>query len=346
MNNDRFWQLVSRHLAGEASVEEEAELQDFIEQLPEYKKRYEVLVSYWGKSKQREALDVDNAYLKIREQISSDSHSGAPKVQRKIFFLNYTWAARIAATLLIATGIGLYLYYSTPARTYLVRLAWDVKQNSKGERSKITLADGTTVWLNAESTLKYPEEFSPGSREVYLSGEAFFNVAKNPQKPFIIHLNNGKVRVLGTSFNVKAFDNDNIIETSVVTGKVAFIPEKFKADISPDTVLLLPNHKAVYSKQLKTVNTERTNSVDDKAWVDGRMIFKSETFEQIARELERNYGKQVVFSSENLKSCRFTATFQNNTLEEVMMLLSQTNDYQYEIKEDKLIINGTGCTGK
>ena len=111
------------------------------------------------------------------------------------------------------------------------------KQNAKGVKSTIELADGSKIWLNADSKVQYPALFNGSTREVYLNGEAFFDIAKNPSKPFIIHLSNGTVRVLGTSFNIKAYDNEPVVETSVATGKVAFIP-KLKNNQRADTVFL------------------------------------------------------------------------------------------------------------
>lgn len=341
MIDSRFWLLVSRHLAGEASVEEEQELQDLVNSSEEIRLRYEAVLSYWGKSKQREDIDVDHAYGKLLSRIHRDGKPVQIQTSRSVLS---SWVVRLAASVVILLGLGLYFFNALSDQAFWVKLTWDMHENSKGERSKIVLADGSMVWLNAESKLTFPETFSSDTREVYLTGEAFFDVAKNPAKPFIIHLKNGDVRVLGTSFNVKAFEGDGTIETSVLTGKVAFIPEPQETKEHRDTILLTPNQKAVYQKLSKITRTASTNSNEDRAWIDGTLVFKSERLDNIATILERTYGKKVILQSEAIKSCRITGTFRNNTLEEVIMLISQTRDYQYSITNEKLLINGTGCS--
>jgi ferric-dicitrate binding protein FerR (iron transport regulator) len=336
MSKDRFWLLLSRHLAGEASPEEEQELKNFLETSPENKLRYDALLKLWGRSKQQQALDVEHAYQKVISQIQPLQKR---ETQSRKFITS--WVVRIAAVLLIGFGISLY-FFSRSNQTVWDSLTYQVKENAKGERSKITLSDGTTVWLNADSKLSYPAEFAADTREVYLIGEAFFDVTKNSSRPFIIHLKEGDVRVLGTSFNIKAFDDEPVVETSVVTGKVAFIPIEKRA-VEKDTVLLTPNFKVVYTKKFKRVSKEKTNGAEDKAWVEGKLVFKSMRFADIGKVLERTYGKRVIFDNTDLKNCRLTGTFQNNSLEEVMSLFAETKDYTYSITGSELHVRGTGC---
>ena len=143
--------------------------------------------------------------------------------------------------------------------------------------------------------------------------------------------------MLGTSFNIRAYDDEDRIETSVTTGKVAFIPKQPKGGGS-DTVFLTPNRKLQYSFLSGKLMTQSTRSTDDKAWIEGRMIFKSMTLEDIARELERNFGKKVVFRSDVPKQYRLTGSFHNNTLEEIMFYLSKTKEFSYQITNEELLI--------
>jgi ferric-dicitrate binding protein FerR (iron transport regulator) len=133
------------------------------------------------------------------------------------------------------------------------------KQNAKGVKSTITLPEGSKIWLNADSKLSYPVAFNDKTREVYLRGEAFFDIRKNPDKPFIIHLANGTIHVLGTSFNVRAYDDEDKIETSVSTGKVAFIP-KSPRQTRPDTVFLTRDKKVSYRFGSGELVTQATRS--------------------------------------------------------------------------------------
>ena len=341
MDFDRFWILVSRSLAGESSQEEEEELKSMVEKSMPHRLRYEAILKHWGKSKQRADIDIENAYQRVREVISGIEQG----TSRNLYPTNniVSWVARIAAVLTIAIGIGMYL--NAYQETIWVKLAWHSKENAKGERSKITLPDGSTVWLNADSELRYPEEFSADAREIFLTGEAFFDVTKNPKKPFIIHLADGQVRVLGTTFNVKAFDGDSLVETSVVTGKVAFIPNTTAGHLQ-DTMLLTPDHKAVYSRTFKKLSMEKTNGSEEKAWTEGRLIFRSARFDEVAKTLERTYARKITFAADDLRNCRLTGTFQSNSLEEVIALISETKDYKYSISPQEVIISGVGCSPK
>lgn len=212
------------------------------------------------------------------------------------------------------------------------------KLNGKGVKSTIALADGSKVWLNADSKIQYPARFTGNTREVFLNGEAFFDIEKNPEKPFIIHLTNGTIRVLGTSFNVKAYDGETIVETSVATGKVAFIP-KLRNSAKADTIFLTPNNKVVYELNTEHATTASTVSDDDKAWIEGKLIFRSMLFDDIAIALERNFGKKVVFNDTTIRNYRLTGSFENNTLQEILYYLSKTKSFQYTISDDEILIS-------
>ncbi len=338
MKDDRFWVLLSRHLAHEASEEEEGELKVLIEKSEEMKIRYESILMYWGKSQHQIDINSDRAYSNVLDRIDKVR----PQSQMKVKSNYLHWVVRLAASIVLAMVAGWYFYTPTASQKILNALTWSSKTTAKGERTKITLSDGSSVWLNADSEIRYPKEFDGGAREIYLSGEAFFEVTKNPAKPFIIHLSNGDVRVLGTSFNIKAFDDEPNIETSVLTGKVAFIGTSLNSQ--RDTIRITPNYKVVYSKHSRQAKKQPTNSIDDKSWVDGRLVFKSQRFDEVAKVLERNFGTTIIFGNEDLKNCKLTGTFQNNSLKDVMELFSNTKDYTYTISENECVIGGSGCS--
>ena len=196
--------------------------------------------------------------------------------------------------------------------------------------------------MNADSKIQYPRKFTGSTREVYLSGEAFFEVVKNPHKPFIIHLSNGTVRVLGTSFNIRAYDNEKIIETSVATGKVAFIPKYGQKGKRQDTVFLTADKKVRYLFTKEVAIVEPTVSKEDRAWIGGRLIFKGMSFEDIGVELERSFGKKVIFLSDSVRDFRMTGSFQNNSLEEIFFYLSRSTEFNYKITNDEVLISDGG----
>src|SRR5687767_13050059 len=324
MYENRFLLLMTRKLSGEASQSELDELAGLLSADPALKEEADVYIRYWEQQQQEQTANTESALRKVLSQISIDTETGDSLAEEAPVKKIPVWKmiTRVAAMLVLLAGLGIGAYKifinpksATPVQGNLVQ-----KQNAKGVKSTIELADGSKIWLNADSKVQYPALFNGNTREVYLNGEAFFDIAKNPSKPFIIHLSNGTVRVLGTSFNIKAYDNEPVVETSVATGKVAFIP-RLKNNRKADTVFLTPNNKVVYRLDEEKISTAATVSSEDKAWTEGKMIFRSMSFEEIAVELERNFGKKVLFRNEEARNYRLTGSFQNNSLAEILFYL-------------------------
>ncbi len=337
MHNDQFLLLVTKKFAGEASAAELKELDQLLNAHPDYVKQYKVLSQYWEQHENPNQVFVEEALQKTLYRLNLPVIAIDEKpVKRRIFLMSFiAVAASVAAVLLV----GLFFTQQPKQTDVAATIAGlEKKQNSKGTKSIIQLADGSKVWLNADSKIQYPPLFSGNTREVYLNGEAFFEVAKNPKKPFIIHLANGTVRVLGTSFNIRAYDNEQTVQTSVATGRVAFIPKYKASGKKQDTVFLTPNNKAFYIYNTEKIDVVPTNAKDDNAWTEGRMIFKAIRLQDIAVELERNFAIRVVFADSTSKAYVLTGSFQNNTLEEVMYYLSKTKGFYYKLTNNELLI--------
>ncbi|TKK71027.1 DUF4974 domain-containing protein [Ilyomonas limi] len=350
MTQNRFVYLISRELSGDASPEEELELQNMLKEDVLLLKKYGAFQKMRMQQAKDKQPDVEQALEKVWMQIAQDSSNNADKkgAEKKRNNLRFMRLTGIAATVILLVGVGLFYVMmkkkQAPAGISDITLFEKSfnpieKQNVKGTKSSIVLSDGSKIWLNADSKLEYPGVFEGKTREVYLSGEAFFEVAKNPARPFIIHLDNGTVRVLGTSFNIKAYKGSEVVETSVSTGRVAFIPKKKKAHNTNDTTFLTHNIKAVYSVETGEIRTLATVSSDDKAWTEGKLIFKALTFKDIATELERTFGKKIVFEDEDIKQYRLTGSFGNNSLDEILYYLSLSKPFAYHISDEEIVIN-------
>ncbi|PZR22654.1 MAG: hypothetical protein DI535_25755 [Citrobacter freundii] len=341
MHENRFLLLVTRKLSGEASPGELEELADLIKKDPSLKEEYDILSRYWQLETPEQTVNTELALQKTLMQLGIEADL-QPEIEEPRIRKIPVWkkVMRMAAAVVVLGGlsIGLYSLVNTSSSTGAEHKDLVQKLNAKGVKSTIALADGSKVWLNADSKLQYPKSFTGNTREVYLNGEAFFDIEKNPSKPFIIHLAKGTIRVLGTSFNIKAYDNEPIVETSVSTGKVAFIP-KLKNNAKADTIFLTPNNKVTYQLETEKTTTEATVSEEDKAWTEGKLIFRSMLFEEIAIELERNFGKRVVFDDEQIKSYKLTGSFQNNTLSEILYYLSKTKSFSYSITDEQIVIS-------
>ncbi len=158
-----------------------------------------------------------------------------------------------------------------------------------GKRSDITLADGTHIWLNSGSQLSYPSEFKSDSREVFLSGEAFFDVQSNPDKPFYVVTQNIRIKVLGTRFNVSSYNEDNTTQTVLVEGKVVAGTNKLFAK----TIDLVPGERMIYDKSNENLSKDRVDVRLFASWVSGYLIFENEPITEVYKKLERYYNQQI-----------------------------------------------------
>jgi ferric-dicitrate binding protein FerR (iron transport regulator) len=208
-----------------------------------------------------------------------------------------------------------------------------------GARERVLLPDGSEVWLNAASTLSYPEKFG-ATREVLLQGEAFFKVSKDKSKPFIIRTGNFYTTVLGTSFNIKAYDADRQVRVSVATGKVAVSVADTVADEVQQLALLTPQEQITYYHDTRAFQTERIAIDHARSWMNGALAFKQASVMEVASTLQRWYGTpvEVVGITANTV-CTFTANFKEGaSLHDVLETLSLTRKIDYSMEGDKAVI--------
>ncbi|WP_298733236.1 FecR domain-containing protein [uncultured Chitinophaga sp.] len=345
LNEDPFITLVTKKLAGEASPQELQQLDTLLQADEHLRERYTILQQYFAETAQRSSNNAEQALQRTlaRIQPSAAPAPVSPAKSRKGLVRSIYIGASVAAALTLLLGVSWIFRRQQPAKqlaaTHTDTAKWQNRQNGKATKAILELTDGSKIWLNADSKLTYPEVFTGASREVYLEGEAFFEVANNEAKPFIIRLHKGTIKVLGTSFNIRAYDNEPV-QTSVTTGKVAFIPKYDEnSEQQPDTILITPDVKVTFTQQTGNIVKENTSSQDDKAWTEGRLVFRNATLESIAMELERTFGKKVRFNTETPKHYRLTGSFQHNSLEEIMFYLARSRAFHYEITDSTLTIN-------
>lgn len=209
----------------------------------------------------------------------------------------------------------------------------------KGVRSRITLADGTQVWLNADSRMQYARDFMSGdTREVYLQGEAFFDVKPDPSRPFIVHIHDVEIRVLGTAFNVKGYAEDSRIEATLVHGKISI-----EGDIYED-VTLAANQRAILMKEEKGLVVENNVETDTyTAWRRGILVFDDQPLYEILPILERTFNVTIHTEDAYALDCRFTAKIRNKSLEEVLELFRTSDTIGYTIAGKDVYIKGSFC---
>jgi transmembrane sensor len=214
-------------------------------------------------------------------------------------------------------------------------ISLEERVNPNGQRSSLMLPDGSKVWLNAGSKLKYYSNLNDRkTREVFLDGEAFFEVSKNKKKPFIVRTNSLAIKVLGTAFNVKSYPEEKTVETTLVEGAVA-INEK------SDNVLLKPSQQAVFSKQEKKIRLFDVDPTIATSWKDGKLVFEDERFEDVIQKLERWYGVDLEVNEG--KSCRINFKIGKESLKEVLENIKIATNLQYKLIGNKTVIDIKDC---
>lgn len=283
-----------------------------------------------------DTIDADLQDI-IFKNIQSKIKESEPAQTNRIKHLHnilYSWkmiAASIAVIFLI--GIGAYLINNT---NNIV----DNKKNdnpycffvSPGQKGTILLADGTKVYLNSDTRISFGNDYNMDSRKVNLDGEAYFEVAKNPHKKFIVSCKGIEVEALGTEFNVKGYKSDSLITTTLARGKVKVSNEK-------QSLILLPKDVATYNpnKQSLVASTVDDISIAD-FWRSGQLVFKGETLSSISKTLERMYAVKIHIKDDKLKRMKFTGTIQNNSLNNVMHIISLSYPIRYRVADSTITI--------
>jgi transmembrane sensor len=242
--------------------------------------------------------------------------------------------AAIIALPIIALGIWQFSRENTE-KQMVEPLVWQEKINPHGRRSQFMLPDGSRVNLNAGSILKFPEQFSDSIREVYLEGEAFFEVVKNPEKPFIVKTSQIQARVLGTSFNVRAYPNEKIEQVALATGKIQ-VDNIVKTG---ETLLLLPNELAQFDEQNQSMNKGKFDKNKLLAWKDGILEFDKANLEDVLPVLERWYGVHFEILTTKTIQGKFTGRFEKQSLDVVLRVLSETSNFHYKIEKNTVKIS-------
>ncbi len=206
-----------------------------------------------------------------------------------------------------------------------------------GRNFEVTLSDGTKVHLNSGSKLKYPIQFIKGEkRNVFLEGEAYFEVTKNKEQPFTVNADNMSLEVLGTVFNIMAYPEDSKITTVLVEGSVAI---SHSSKINDSKTLLKPNQQAFWNKSDGKINIKPVKPNIYTAWTEGRTVFEHMAFKNILKKLERRYNVKITNHNEHLANEEFTATFDYESITQVLTSFSKNYPFDFNIEDDKIIIN-------
>jgi transmembrane sensor len=257
-------------------------------------------------------VNVDSAYLKVSRRIKTQSQT------TRIITIITRIAAVLTLPLLAFTVWSLFFQQKT-LELAPNEITWHEIQSPAGMRSHVVLPDGSNLWLNAESKIKYSIPFTRQNREVELSGEAFLKVVKNEKAPFIVNAGTASVKVLGTQFNVKAYPEDEQLEVALAEGSVEFTGTT--ADGKKAETTLVPNDFLAMNKTTGKVLLERKNLNKHISWIKNTIIFDETPMPEVAKTIERWYGVKVIVADAEINKYRFTTTFENESLYRVLELL-------------------------
>lgn len=345
--------IILKKLDGISTHEENTLIEEWLLDSKENEEIYsniESIRKLFSRLNTMQQIDVNSARQQVKLQIE--------EFQKPTRF--WVYLQRISAILFIPLILSIGIYFISKKHTSKENIASREIHTSYGVRTKFVLPDGTVVWLNSGSVLKYPEAFAGSKREVFLYGEAYFDVAKNEKSPFYVNLGELSVKATGTSFNIAAYPEENTFETTLITGHVNLI--KNSIDNKEEVLFKLnPNQHAIYSKKVKNIklgeeitqseteksavkqtdkgnaplNSEAQKFLDTEnkytSWIHGKLIFRNDSMDIVTKRLGRWYNADFVLEDTILYRFQYTATFTNETLEQVMELLSLCTPIEYSI---------------
>jgi len=370
MNKDRIWTLMSRKLSGEATQAELSELHDLLTMYPDAAIPVQFINEFWSIPAETDEDFLEATYhlhtsrLKERgfDLEFNFQETGSLNLDYPVKNTNrrkLLWATSVVVITAAILFFSFFYNISTPSAKE--KIAQSEVSTKNGSRTKIQLPDGTSVWLNSSSKLVYNnEKFGAGIREVSISGEAYFDVVKNPLKPFIIHTAKMDIKVLGTAFNVKCYPGDKNTETSLIHGsiEVTLKDRSEKIIMKPNEKLILANDgvkplkvNTTQSKELPISNNSpiielghltffpRDNSIVETGWVENRLVFSNETLEDIVVKMERWYGVSIVIANEKLKKEQLTGIFEKETVYQALNALQITTSFTYKVDKNIITIS-------
>ena len=327
--NKEYWDgLIIDCLSGDLSQKDRWKMERWLDDSEEHRSYYYQMKELWDSSgvmDDRFLFDYEKAYeLFSMKAVSSPilKRQGNKRLLRKII-------ASVAAVLIPFVFLGYYttLYFKSQQKDIPVSLISEIICPN-GSRTQLYLADGSRVWLNSGSTISYASDFGKSNRKLKLIGEAYLEVARNEELPLILEAGQIEVKVLGTEFNVNAYEDSEEIEVFLLDGSVGLSTGE---EVLP--VVLKPMEKAVYNVETGALDVFEEKSGSALGWMQNRLIFKGETFIQIVRILQRCYNVKINVHNASLENRLFGGDFKlNEPIEKVLKIMASNNKFRYTIK--------------
>jgi len=327
MSKDRIWILLGKELSGDISSAERSELEALLKDDPEAAASRELAATIWQTPIQEAGADhnsKERVWNAVSPQLQPQRHR--PVVRRLA-------AAAAAAAVLAAAWTGWQLIH--PTAPVMQQLS-----SAPGGKSRVTLPDGSIVWLNSNTQLHYEKNsFGKQHREITLSGEAFFDIAKSEGIPFIIHAGKVNIRVLGTAFNVKAYTGDSAVFTTLVRGKIAVSFREKTVVLRPEEKLTVPVSRLRPVFQQKHLEKDSSGQLPEISWLDNKLVFDNNTFDELADKMSQWYGVNFHFESASLQQLRFSGIIDTESIDQALKMLQLSRPFNFRIDGKEIYIS-------
>ncbi len=328
-------ELIDRFYNGECTEKEVHEIMNWMHSdLSEVQLSKEVETNWQdadSEKQQGKGWDIDLISTKILHKIFEETNlktNSRVKVRR--------WIAAAIFIIIFSTGTYFVINNYDQHKATNESIAFITKQNPKGQKSRVFLPDGSVVWLNSESELTYPERFNESNRQINLVGEAFFEVTKDHHKPFIVNAGNTATRVLGTKFNVEAYPEISNVIITLEEGKV-IVDQTINGN--KNSLSIQPGEGVIASQTETKMRKFDYDPLQHLAWKDGVLHFHKADIMTVIKSLERWYGVNIIIHNFKKDDWSFTGSFRNEYLSNVLMNLSYTKEFSYEIDDKNVILN-------
>jgi transmembrane sensor len=317
MNKSEVHSLINKYYNGDATIEEERLLLNFLESdtsnnFQSEKAQFLFFEKSRDEKPTRDLLNV--VVLEPRGRIVKF---------RQGFFM------RVAAILIVTVGLGYLLFF-------IFRSPLTETSTEANVQSEIKLPDGSHVWIHSSSKIRYPKKFNKEKREVFLEGEAYFEITKDPTKPFLVHTHETITQVVGTSFDLRNFKRERHVELTVFTGKVIFG--------SDAKVEVTPGNQAVFEKVNKKLFRKEVKGLNALAWKTKRLQFEDRPLYEVLADLTRYFGVRFEMKTKDKLNCHFSGNYSNPQLDDMLKALSFSMNIQFQLNNGIYYIDGHNCS--
>jgi len=335
--------LIIKYLEQRASEAEERAVLEWVSMSEENLKYFSTIKNLWIFQNMPNSKAGVSELAEVKKNIQISSFR--KKRSKKVIFLQYA----AASVIIILLGLNLFRLSEKPGaldvpkqeRELLTNLPNEQKHvlyTNNGIKGFVELPDGSKVWLNSASRIEYPDKFRGATREVIISGEAFFDVVSNPQKPMIVSTNKDfRVEVLGTKFNIRSYDDDIDAQTTLFSGSIKLTRKLPSSKIELITKLK-PKESFVIRGKMPPVLIKQADTSRQVAWKEGKIIFDSTPMQEVIKKLERWHGTEFILKDKEILNYKITANFRSESIVQIMEMIEFCSSISYKIEGNRVTL--------